>query len=164
MTKNFFSRFTRNMLAALVCGVAVTSCTFVADNAVNNNDDDAQGQTERTIWVLSDIHAMAPDLLNDQYQADDATKDPKLMLYSTEIHDKLVGDALSAKPDMMLITGDLTELGDQKSHELVANTLGQLVSEGIKVVVIPGNHDVDNADGSTTPQKTLLRAPSAILP
>ena len=153
MTKNFFSRFTRNMLAALVCGVAVTSCTFVADNAVNNNDDDAQGQTERTIWVLSDIHAMAPDLLNDQYQADDATKDPKLMLYSTEILDKLVGDALSAKPDMMLITGDLTELGDQKSHELVANTLGQLVSEGIKVVVIPGNHDVDNADGSTTPQK-----------
>ena len=153
MTKNFFSRFTRNMLAALVCGVGVTSCTFVADNAVNNNDDDAQGQTERTIWVLSDIHAMAPDLLNDQYQADDATKDPKLMLYSTEILDKLVGDALSAKPDMMLITGDLTELGDQKSHELVANTLGQLVSEGIKVMVIPGNHDVDNADGSTTPQK-----------
>lgn len=154
MKKDFFSRFTPIMLAVLMCGVTMTSCTFVADNAVNHNDNaDSQEQTERTIWVLSDIHAMAPELLNSQYQADDATKDPKMLLYSTEILDKLVGDALSAKPDMMLITGDLTERGDQKSHELVANILGKLVSEGIKVVVIPGNHDVDNADGSTSPQQ-----------
>ena len=153
MIKDLLSRFTRIILAALVCGVSMTSCTYVADNAVNHNDEaDSQDQTERTIWVVSDIHAMAPELLNDQYKAEDATKDPKLLLYSTEILDKLVGDALTAKPDMMLITGDLTELGDQKSHELVANTLGKLVSEGIKVVVIPGNHDVDNADGSTSPQ------------
>ena len=154
MTKDFFLRFSRNMLTALVCGVAFTSCAYVADNAVNHNDDaDSQEQTERTIWVLSDIHVMTPELLNSQYQADDATKDPKMLLYSTEILDKLVGDALSAKPDMMLITGDLTENGDQKSHQLVASTLGKLVSEGIKVVVIPGNHDIDNPDGSTTPQQ-----------
>lgn len=154
MTKGFFSRFSCNMLAALVCGVTMTSCTYVADNAVSHDDDaDSQGQTERTIWVLSDIHVMAPELLNDQYQANDATKDPKLLLYCTEILDKLVDDALNAKPDMMLITGDLTERGDQKSHKLVANTLGKLVSEGIKVVVIPGNHDLDNANGSTSPQQ-----------
>ena len=154
MTKNNFPRFSRNMLAALVCGVAFTSCAYVADNAANHNDDaDSQDQTERTIWVLSDIHVMAPELLNDEYQADDAVKDPKMLLYSPEILDKLVGDALSAKPDMMLITGDLTENGDQKSHKLVANTLGKLVSEGIKVLVIPGNHDIDNPDGSISPQQ-----------
>jgi len=154
MKKNLLLRFTHIMLAALVCGATMTSCVFVADNAANHNDEtDSQDQTERTIWVLSDIHAMAPELLTDQYQADDGVKDPKMLLYSTEILDKLVSDALSAKPDMMLITGDLTELGDQKSHKLVANTLGQLVSEGIKVVVIPGNHDLDTADGATSPEQ-----------
>ena len=139
--------------AAMVCsfGLAVASCNYVADNAVNNDSDpESQEQNEKTIWVLSDIHVMTPELLNGEYQADDATKDPKMLLYSTEILDKLVGDALNAKPDMMLITGDLTEKGDQKSHKLVASKLGKLVSEGIKVVVIPGNHDINNPDGSTT--------------
>ena len=142
--------------AAMVCsfGLAVASCNYVADNAVNNDSDpESQEQNEKTIWVLSDIHVMAPELLNGEYQAGDATKDPKMLLYSTEILDKLVGDALNAKPDMMLITGDLTEKGDQKSHKLVASKLGKLVSEGIKVVVIPGNHDINNPDGSTTPQQ-----------
>ena len=142
--------------AAMVCsfGLAVASCNYVADNAVNNDSDpESQEQNEKTIWVLSDIHVMTPELLNGEYQADDATKDPKMLLYSTEILDKLVGDALNAKPDMMLITGDLTEKGDQKSHKLVASKLGKLVSEGIKVVVIPGNHDINNPDGSTTPQQ-----------
>lgn len=46
------------------------------------------------------------------------------------------------RPDLLLLTGDLSENGDFKSHLEIAEQLRGLKELGIKVLVIPGNHDL----------------------
>ena len=43
---------------------------------------------------------------------------------------------------MLLTTGDLTEGGQLKSHEYVKDKLDELRAAGLKIFVIPGNHDL----------------------
>ena len=43
------------------------------------------------------------------------------------------------------LSGDLTNNGEKKSHQKLANLLGEIERSGkTKVLVIPGNHDIDN--------------------
>lgn len=44
---------------------------------------------------------------------------------------------------MLIISGDLTLQG-KKSHEELAEKPEQVENAGITVVVIPGNHDINN--------------------
>ena len=139
------------MAAALICSATViTSCHYVSNNSA---DSDRTDNKEKTIWVLSDTHVMAPELLQGTDKAEEVSQDSKLLLYSAEILDWVVDSALSANPDLVLITGDLTEDGDLLSHKLVVSKLSQLLSAGIKVAVIPGNHDIDNTAGPTSSQQ-----------
>jgi len=153
MNKELIHKFTRMALVVLMGGMTTTSCIFTADNAAINGeatDDVANGG--KAIIVLSDIHVVAPELVNTE-NTDDGTNEPKLLQYSAEILEQVVGNALKAKPDLVLITGDLTEGGDLASHKQVVSTLSKLRTEGIKVAVIPGNHDINHGTTPTTPQQ-----------
>ena len=101
---------------------------------------------DKNIFVMSDIHVMSPDLLKSDGTAFQSTlnSDRKLLQYSNEIFQALKDTILKRKPDLVLITGDLTCNGEKLSHQLVVSTLDKIVKEGIKVLVIPGNHDVSN--------------------
>lgn len=46
--------------------------------------------------------------------------------------------------DIVLISGDLTHDGEKVCHEELAILLKQLTDKGIKVIVSPGNHDINN--------------------
>ena len=76
------------------------------------------------IVVLSDPHVMAPELLVSNGYA--------------EMVIRLKDDI---KPDLVLITGDLTKDGERLSHEYVKGKLDELRASGIRTLVIPGNHD-----------------------
>lgn len=95
------------------------------------------------IAVLSDIHVMAPELVvNDGTAWQNALGgERKLLDYSAEIYDVLIEKYLADKPDMLLITGDLTKDGELASHQYVLAGLDKLRKAGIAVYVIPGNHD-----------------------
>ena len=114
------------------------------------------------IAVVSDIHVMAPTLLPagaenttawTTYYADQR----KMLEQSAGLFDQFVETMSTEKPDILLITGDLTKDGEQLSHNYVKAGLETLKDAGIKVYVIPGNHDFGdegnhtqfNADGST---------------
>jgi len=43
--------------------------------------------------------------------------------------------------DFVLLTGDLTDSGDIKSHRTVAKILQKFTENGIDIYIIPGNHD-----------------------
>ena len=103
------------------------------------------------IAVISDLHVMAPQLLvNDGSALEEyLERDRKMLRESLEILDTLVGDILKLKPDLVLVTGDLTKDGERVSHELVAAQLQRLVDSGIQVLVTPGNHDINNPDAKT---------------
>lgn len=98
---------------------------------------------QTNIVVLSDTHVMGPGLLVNDGAAwqKELANDRKLFDYSQEVFDVLIETMLSEKPDMVLITGDLTKDGELLSHQYVAGQLNRLREAGIKTFVIPGNHD-----------------------
>ena len=104
------------------------------------------------IAVISDLHVMAPQLLVKDGRALEAylERDRKMLRDSVEILDKIIDDILNPetdfKPDLVLVTGDLTKDGERVSHELVAGRLQRFDKAGIQVLVIPGNHDINNPD------------------
>jgi 3',5'-cyclic AMP phosphodiesterase CpdA len=44
----------------------------------------------------------------------------------------------------LLVPGDLTKDGERQSHLVMAARLGELAREGVRVYVVPGNHDIMN--------------------
>ena len=118
------------------------------------------------IAIISDLHVMAPELLVNDGPAfqDYLNGDRKMLRESAEILDTLVNDILDLKPDLVFVTGDLTKDGERVSHELVISQLHRLVDAGIQVLVVPGNHDINNPDAkiydgdNTTPADTITRS------
>ncbi|MBQ0837525.1 metallophosphoesterase [Lactiplantibacillus pentosus] len=99
-----------------------------------------------TAMVISDDHVIAPSLHDNgkafnQYAGNDAGADLK---YSATIFKAWIAQALKTKPDAVLISGDITNNGEQASHKYVAKQLRRLTNHGIRVYVVPGNHDLNN--------------------
>lgn len=126
-----------------------------------------QRSTAQTrIAVVSDIHVMAPSLLDDpentEWQA--YYKGQRKMLQeSADLFDQFVDQMKTSKPDILLITGDLTKDGEKASHNYVRDALAELSGSpyNIKVYVIPGNHDLGITTVykyEATNQKTALSA------
>ncbi|MBR1808870.1 MAG: metallophosphoesterase [Paludibacteraceae bacterium] len=110
---------------------------------VRKGEEDKAGPV---IWLMTDIHVMAPALIiNDGKALQDVVEsDRKMLRQSAEIFEALTDSILLYKPDILLIAGDLTKDGEKVSHELVAQGLNKMKAEGIEVFVIPGNHDIKN--------------------
>ncbi len=100
------------------------------------------------IAVISDLHVMAPQLLKSDGNAFEQylSRDRKMLRESSKILDTLVNDIMELKPQLVLVTGDLTKDGERASHQLVAEQLRRLTDAGIQVLVVPGNHDINNPD------------------
>lgn len=116
-----------------------------------------------TMAVLSDVHVMAPALLKQDGKAfaDYVAHDRKMLRESTQLMEQATNEVLSERPQIVLITGDLTKDGEQVSHEyLCREYLSRMKNAGIKVYVIPGNHDVDNPHAVEFLGDTTRRVPS----
>lgn len=118
------------------------------------------------IAIISDLHVMAPELLvNDGVAFEEyLIKDRKMLRESAEILTSIVDSILEVEPHIVLVTGDLTKDGERVSHMLVVSQLQRLVDAGIQVLVVPGNHDINNPDARTydgdiaTPTDTITRS------
>ncbi len=96
------------------------------------------------VVVLSDPHVMAPGLLVNEGTAWTTylNGQRKMVDYSKLLFDDMITRIKeNIKPELVLITGDLTKDGEQVSHEYVTSKLDELRAIGIKTLVIPGNHD-----------------------
>jgi acid phosphatase type 7 len=110
------------------------------------------------ICSASDLHYFDPTLLINDGVAFQTylAQDRKLLAESKAITEALVHQIYNEKPEIFLVTGDLTKDGEKISHQVVAKYLDSIEMNGVtKVFVIPGNHDVNNVDavsynGSTT--------------
>lgn len=98
---------------------------------------------QKKMMVFSDPHVMAPELLVNRGAAWTNYLDGqrKLVDYSQQLFDEMIARIKIARPDLVLITGDLTKDGEQVSHQYVIHKLDELRALDIKVLVIPGNHD-----------------------
>lgn len=116
-----------------------------------------RAKTPLKIMLASDLHLLADELIGDKEGFIELLKrgDGKVSHYAEEIVDALVQKVLKGMPDLLILSGDLSFNGEEKSHKRLAEKLLLLKEAGIRVLVIPGNHDIQNyyarqyrADGS----------------
>lgn len=98
------------------------------------------------LMVASDLHYLSPSLTDHGTYITEMTRraDGKVMEYSEELVEAFVDTVIQNRPDALILTGDLTFNGARKSHEDLAEKLTKIESAGVPVLVIPGNHDLDN--------------------
>lgn len=78
--------------------------------------------------------------------------------YSSAIFDEVVAIALREKPDLFLISGDLTKDGEWLSHQYVVRKLYELKAAGIRPFVVPGNHDMGTPNALYFDGETIYEA------
>lgn len=103
--------------------------------------------SKTVISVISDPHYYAPSL-GTEGAAFDAylAADRKMIAESDAILQSAIDIVKTEKPNILLVSGDLTKDGEKVSHEAFAAYLADIESTGVKVYVIPGNHDINNPD------------------
>ena len=114
------------------------------------------------IAVMSDLHYLSPDMIADTADFEHAlNSDRKLLKESSSVLHEMLERVRADKPDILLVSGDLTKDGEQECHAALAKQLQQLQQDvpGLKIYVINGNHDIRNynaknfntADGKAVP-------------
>ena len=97
--------------------------------------------------VISDLHVYDPSLGSGCAAFETVMQaDRKLLLDSIELLEYAIQDILRSDAQFVLISGDLTKDGERVCHEIAADRLARLTDAGLKVYVVPGNHDIDNPE------------------
>lgn len=99
-----------------------------------------------SIIFATDTHYLSPELTDggEYFKNAIAQGDGKVVEYSSEINDAFFAEVIEKNPDLLILGGDLTLNGALQSHKDFIAKLEKVQSAGIGVLVIPGNHDVDN--------------------
>ena len=93
------------------------------------------------IAVMSDLHYLSPDMIADTEDFEHAfNSDRKLLKESSSVLHEMLERVRADKPDILLVSGDLTKDGEQECHAALAKQLQQLQQDipGLKIYVING--------------------------
>ena len=113
------------------------------------------------VMVIADPHVAASSLLQPGEALNDMLASGRKMLDLSEpAFLALIDTALLYHPDLVLLPGDLTKDGERVSHDLVAAQLARLNAAGIPVLVIPGNHDINNPQSYAYAGSQKTRVPT----
>lgn len=123
----------------------------------------ARAEEEFTLLTATDPHFIAPGLTDHgaYFTALTESSDGKLMRCSEEIMDAFLAEAIAQKPEALLLTGDLTFNGALLSHTALAAKLRAAEEQGLRVYVLPGNHDLDNPSAASFSGGSFTRVASA---
>jgi 3',5'-cyclic AMP phosphodiesterase CpdA len=95
--------------------------------------------------VFSDPHLYYADLgIEGAAFQRDMDSDRKLLPESREILSAAIGRVAASGAVFLLVPGDLTKDGERQDHLLMAEQLSALSRSGVRVYVVPGNHDILN--------------------
>jgi UDP-2,3-diacylglucosamine pyrophosphatase LpxH len=157
-----------NVFIALLMMLSMSACAakqnfkFDSDTALRTLLLKAPDFPQTSFIVMSDIHIYDTSLGTTGSAFEDyLLNDRKMLRESQEILDAAITTEINLKPNIILISGDLTKDGEKSSHEIVAQKLKRLKDAGKRVYVIPGNHDINNPmafkyEGSqTTPVENI---------
>lgn len=107
--------------------------------------------TVADIYVATDLHYLSPLLTDHGYFFETMihNSDGKVMEYTEELTDAFVYSVILEKPQILVLTGDLTFNGEKLSHQDLSAKLQKIEDAGIPVLVIPGNHDLNNKNAAS---------------
>lgn len=97
------------------------------------------------IVTITDIHFTGNDSFSYEGTFEEANENNgtgKQVRYIEDILDAFILQMHLEKPDYIIITGDLVFNGAKTSHLALKEKLIPLSESGIKILVLPGNHDI----------------------
>lgn len=102
------------------------------------------------LFLVSDLHYMSPSTTDygEAFQTLVKKSDGKSVEYLPQILETLLDEAMAERPDALILTGDITMNGEKANHLELAERLSRLQEAGVQVLVIPGNHDINNREAS----------------
>lgn len=138
-------KYTTKLLAALLSVfmllTLVVPFSFAAGGSRSSN--------ELKIMAMSDTHFILESMIRDTADYRTAVnRDQKVFNESEAVLDAQLEKVRQAKPDVLLLNGDLTKDGEYRGHKALAKKLKQLKKDvpGLRVYVTNGNHDINNSD------------------
>ncbi len=101
---------------------------------------------ELELITATDLHYLAPELTDHGAYFENMIRnaDGKIMDHIDELTEAFLAEVIAEKPAALILSGDLTFNGARQSHETLAEKLRAVAEAGIPVLVIPGNHDLEN--------------------
>jgi len=143
-------------VAMIVMVVGYTLISGWLDSLPTLDYDNNTVQTSPAVYpdvefaVISDLHVYNTTLGTTGSAFEEVMhSDRKLLLDSTDLLDYAIDDILQSNAQFVLISGDLTKDGEKVCHELVVKELSRFTDAGVKVFVVPGNHDINNPDAES---------------
>ena len=95
--------------------------------------------------VISDLHFYDTSLgCEGSAFENEMDLDRKMLIESEELLDYTIENLLESDIQFLLVCGDLTKDGEALNHKRLSAKLQVLAEHGIKVIVTPGNHDINN--------------------
>jgi len=131
-------------VAGAMASVILCSCVGVRFGQVSARYPSLRYPSAR-FAVFSDPHLYDTDLGVDSsaFQRD-MDSDRKLLPESREILSAAIARVSASGAGFLLVPGDLTKDGERQDHLLMAAQLSALSRTGVRVYVVPGNHDILN--------------------
>ncbi len=128
------------------------SCKKVETTEVSQKSD-------LNVMVASDLHYLSESLHDDgeAFKIFSNARDGKEVKYITTVIKSFVEEVKAAKPDILILSGDLTLNGEKQSHIELAEMLGTIPDT--KIYVIPGNHDINNVHARSFKDDKQIKTP-----
>lgn len=103
------------------------------------------------VVCITDTHLLAESLYDDGQAFHDyvAGDDGKVTAYVPEVLEAFSEEIMQNPPDAVVLSGDLTLNGEMASHQQLASILQGIQSQGVQVLALPGNHDINNYSASS---------------
>jgi len=94
----------------------------------------------------SDMHYMSQSMTDygKAFSELEGNGDGRVVRYLNEIWQAFSEEVIAARPDALILSGDLTLNGEKVNHREFTTKLAEIEAAGIPVLVIPGNHDISN--------------------
>lgn len=104
----------------------------------------AQESESLKIGVIADPHYLSEQLMDNNSAVQQTVNiSGKAILDVPQVLDQVLSDYLESDIEILLIPGDMTKDGEKQSHIDFVKKLQPLINKGVKIFVIPGNHDVN---------------------
>lgn len=126
--------------------ILLFSLAYICFTILMPNSVQSMANTDTKIFIASDIHYLSNKLIDNKQQLRSiiSNGDGKQVDYIDEIMNAFVREVKLEKPNYVIISGDITLNGEKQSHLDFSNKLKDIEASGTSVLVIPGNHDINN--------------------
>lgn len=123
-----------------------TADSSTETEAEQTTDSSTDAEWIENIMLATDIHYFSDSLTDGgpRFQEMVEYGDGKIVTYIDQITDAFLDEVVKQHPDALVLSGDLTLNGEKASHKDLAEKLHRVENHGIPVLVIPGNHDINN--------------------